>query len=66
MTPYCIGPYRTLFITERGSRHQQTALAAAPGELDVVMLRQPDRAELWPHLAPAVFLISERGSSALT
>jgi len=52
--------YRTLFLTERGLRHQRDALAAAPPELDIVMLRQPDAATLRPHLADAVFLISER------
>ena len=52
--------HRTLFITERGLRHQQSALEAAPAGLDVTMLRQPTRAELWPHLADAEFLISER------
>lgn len=52
--------YRTLFMTERGARHQADALAAAPPQLDVVMLRHPDRATLWPLLAEAVFIISER------
>jgi phosphoglycerate dehydrogenase-like enzyme len=52
--------YRTLFITERSARHQADALAAAPAMLDVVMLRHPDRATLWPLLADAVFIISER------
>ena len=55
--------YRTLFLTERGLRHQQDALAAAPAELDVVVLRQPSRSELVPLLADAVFLISERAGS---
>ena len=35
-------------------------MEAAPSELDVIMLRQPDRAELWPYLPGAEFLISER------
>lgn len=52
--------YRTLFLTERGLRHQQDALNAAPPELDVMILRQPDPATLRPLLAEAVFLISER------
>jgi len=52
--------YRTLFLTERGLRHQQDALNAAPAELDVTILRQPDLATLRPLLAEAVFLISER------
>jgi len=52
--------YRTLFLTERGLRHQQDALAAAPPELDVTILRRPDAETLRPLLAEAVFLISER------
>lgn len=53
-------PFRTLFLTERGLRHQQDALAAAPPELAVTMLRRPSREELLPHLAEAAFWISER------
>ncbi|MBM4461473.1 MAG: hypothetical protein FJ011_27575 [Chloroflexi bacterium] len=52
--------YRTLFLTERGLRHQQDALNAAPPELDVTILRQPALDALRPPLAEAVFLISER------
>ncbi|MGC8781057.1 MAG: hypothetical protein ACP5UQ_09350 [Anaerolineae bacterium] len=52
--------YRTLFLTERGRRHQQDALNAAPAELDVTILRQPDLETLRPHLAETVLLISER------
>lgn len=52
--------HRTLFVTERGLRHQQAALRDAPPELDVVMLRAPARAELIAHLADVEFLISER------
>lgn len=55
-----VAPYRTLFITERGLFHQQAALRDAPPELAVIMLRQPERAELIAHLADADFLISER------
>ncbi len=55
-----VSPYRTLFITERGLFHQQAALRDAPPELAVIMLRQPERAELIAHLADADFLISER------
>ncbi len=51
--------HRTLFVTERGLRHQKNALEAAPPEL-ALMLRQPDRAQLWPYLAEVEFLISER------
>jgi phosphoglycerate dehydrogenase-like enzyme len=60
--------HRTLFLTERGLRHQRSALRAAPPELDVTMLRQltPARSlgcseeELRPYLRDAEFLISER------
>lgn len=52
--------YKTIFITERGLRHQQAALNAAPSELDITMLRQPDKATLLSHLADAEYLISER------
>lgn len=52
--------YKTIFITERGLRHQQAALNAAPPELDITMLRQPDKATLLAHLADAEYLISER------
>jgi len=52
--------HRTLFLTERSPRHQRNSLAAAPPELDVVIMRLPARDELWPQLAAAEFLISER------
>lgn len=56
MTP----PYKTLYITERGAFHQERALAAAPPELAITMLRQPDSATLNAHLPVTVYLISER------
>lgn len=52
--------YKTVFTTERGHRHQQAALSAAPPELDITMLRQPDKATLLSHLAEAEYFISER------
>jgi phosphoglycerate dehydrogenase-like enzyme len=52
--------HRTLFLTERSPRHQGDSLAAAPPELDVVIMRLPARDELWSGLATAEFLISER------
>lgn len=52
--------YKTIFVTERGHRHQQAALNAAPDNLDIIMLRQPDRDTLWPHLAEVEYFISER------
>jgi hypothetical protein len=35
-----------LFLTDRGKRHQQAALDAAPPELDVTMVRRPSKAEI--------------------
>ncbi len=55
-----MSPYKTVFTTERGLRHQEAALQAAPDILDIVMLRQPDRETLKKALADADYLISER------
>lgn len=52
--------HKVVFTTERGLRHQQAALAAAPDYLDITMLRQPDRETLLVHLAEAEYFISER------
>jgi phosphoglycerate dehydrogenase-like enzyme len=52
--------YKTVFTTERGHRHQQIALNAAPDNLDITMLRQPDKTTLLPHLAEADYFVSER------
>jgi len=49
-----------LFLTDRGRRHQQAALAAAPAELSVTILRRPSRAEVLRRLPEVEFLISER------
>lgn len=51
---------KTVFTTERAEVHQQTALEAAPPELDITMLRNPDAEALKSALADAVYLISER------
>jgi phosphoglycerate dehydrogenase-like enzyme len=55
--------YPTLFVTERGQRHQAAALRAAPSELEMVMLRSPDRESLMLHLQAVIFLISERSGA---
>ena len=55
--------YKTVFTTERGHRHQQAALQAAPDMLDITMLRQPGRPELLAVLADARYLISERAGT---
>jgi phosphoglycerate dehydrogenase-like enzyme len=52
--------YQTIFITQRGQRHQQAALAAAPPDLDITILRRPHHPTLTAHLAAADYLISER------
>lgn len=50
----------TLFLTHRGQFHQQNALAAAPEELEIVMLRDAALAEVIRLLPNMEFLISER------
>ena len=52
--------HKVIFTTERGDRHQQAALDAAPDNLNITMLRQPDKETLLPHLAGAEYFISER------
>jgi phosphoglycerate dehydrogenase-like enzyme len=52
--------HNVIFTTERGHRHQQAALDAAPANLDITMLRQPDKDTLLSHLAKAGYYISER------
>ena len=52
--------HEVVFTTERGLRHQQDALQAAPEELSVTMLREPSKAALISALADAGYLISER------
>ena len=52
--------HKTVFTTERGQRHQQAALDAAPKNLAITMLRQPDRETLLSHLSTAEYFISER------
>lgn len=52
--------YKAVFTTERGKRHQQAALEAAPDRLAITMLRRPDKERLIEHLVGADYLISER------
>jgi phosphoglycerate dehydrogenase-like enzyme len=52
--------YNVLFLTDRGARHQEAALRAAPPELNVIMLRAPSFAQMQGALAAADFIISER------
>jgi phosphoglycerate dehydrogenase-like enzyme len=53
-------PYKAVSTTERGLRHQRSAIDAAPDLLEVTMLRAPNRDTLRRHLADAVYWISER------
>lgn len=55
--------YQVLFITHRGERHQQSALAGAPDGFEIKMLRDPDKAEIIKHLPGVQFLITERSDS---
>ena len=50
----------TLFITHRGLRHQQAALAGAPPELEMTLRRTPSKDEIIALLPGKEFLISER------
>jgi phosphoglycerate dehydrogenase-like enzyme len=52
--------HKTIFTTDRGKWHQQTVLAVAPENLDITMLRVPDKVTLMEALKDAKFLISER------
>ena len=52
--------YQVLFLTQRGTWHQNEALKAAPPEFDVIMRREPTPEELFDLLPKIDFLISER------
>jgi phosphoglycerate dehydrogenase-like enzyme len=52
--------YKTVFTSERGERHRQSSLDAAPDILDVTMLYMPDRETLAAELRDADYLVSER------
>ncbi|MBL6983415.1 MAG: hypothetical protein ISR58_19725 [Anaerolineales bacterium] len=52
--------YKVIFTTDRGEWHQQTALKSAPANLDISILRVPDKETLVNALQDAEFLISER------
>lgn len=55
--------YQVLFVTHRGERHQQSALAGAPDGFEISMLRDPDKAEIIKHLPGKQFLITERSDT---
>jgi phosphoglycerate dehydrogenase-like enzyme len=52
--------HAVLFVTDRGQRHQQAALEAAPGELAINIVRRPSKVEMLRLLPEMEFLISER------
>lgn len=52
--------HKVLFITHRGERHQQTALAGAPKDFEVSMLRDPSKEQIIQNLAEKQFLMTER------
>lgn len=52
--------HRALFLTGRSERHQKSALAAAPAEIEVIMRANAGRAEILALLPEVEFLISER------
>jgi len=52
--------YSALFLTHRGERHQESALAGAPQGFDVRILRDATRAEILRELPGKHFLITER------
>ncbi len=52
--------HRVLFLTQRGQRHQQAALAAAPPELELTIRRDPPREEILQLLPEMEILITER------
>ena len=55
--------HQVLWVTQRGARHQQAALAAAPPGLAVTMRRSPGRDELLSLLPGVEFLVSERSGA---
>jgi phosphoglycerate dehydrogenase-like enzyme len=52
--------HQVLFLTQRGLWHQNQAISAAPSEFDVIMRREPTRAEISSIIPKVDFLISER------
>jgi len=52
--------HQVLFITHRGERHQKSALAGAPQDFEITMLRDPDKTDIIKNLPGKQFLITER------
>ncbi len=61
-----IANLRLLFLTDRGERHQRTALKSAPPGLEIVMKRRPSTSDLLALLPTVDFLISERNQPVTT
>lgn len=55
--------YQVLFVTHRGERHQKSAIAGAPQDFEITMLRDPIKAEIIKHLPGKQFLITERSDT---
>ncbi len=55
--------YQVLFVTHRGERHQKSAIAGAPDDFEITMLRDPDKEEIVKHLPGKQFLITERSDN---
>jgi phosphoglycerate dehydrogenase-like enzyme len=51
---------RLLFLTDRGERHQRTALKDAPANVKVIMQRRPSESDLAAVLPTVDFILSER------
>ncbi len=60
MASHDISPHRAVFVTDRPTIHQQSALDAAPDWLEITMLESPERRAVADALANAEFMISER------
>jgi len=51
---------QVLFLTHRGERHQQSALAGAPANFEITMLHDATKAEIKKNISGKKFLITER------
>jgi phosphoglycerate dehydrogenase-like enzyme len=51
---------RLLFLTDRGERHQKIALRGAPPQVETLLRRRPDAAEMAALLPTVAMLVSER------
>ena len=56
-------PYHLLFLTDRSPRHQKAVVEAAPANVTVTILRNPERTQILDLLPTMDFLITERAGS---